>query len=102
MTPVDHARRDYYSRRSELLLYYATVRERHALLLAPWRDSDRAHRRASRALYFERQTDEGKFVAPVLRQFLQVEIFDDVDAVMDKQYEMTWKAHVQILINDTD
>ncbi len=65
-------------------------------------ESNRAYWRACRTPHLEWQADEGKFVAPVPGQLLQVEIFDDVDAVTDEQNEMTWKAHLEVWINDTD
>src|SRR5579859_1062070 len=68
-------------------------------LLGSGRDSNRAHGRAGRAAQLERQADEGKFIALIARQFLQEEVFYDIDAVTDEQNYMAGQRDVEIGID---
>jgi hypothetical protein len=68
-------------------------------LLRGWRDGDGAYRRAGRASQLEWQTNEGKFIALIARQFLQEEIFYDIDTVTHEQNKMAGQREIEIGIN---
>src|SRR5713101_2588537 len=62
-------------------------------------DCNRSHRRASGSPQLEWQADEGKFVALIASQFLQQEVFYEIDAMTYQQNHMTRQRYLEIGIH---
>src|SRR5690349_4948370 len=63
------------------------------------RDRDRSHRRPGSPFQLERQADKSKFVALIVSQLLQEEVFYDIDAMTYEQDHMTGQRYIEIGID---